>query len=171
MLFVVGYFGGSRYAVNPLAGIDAVVLDKPVVIASPMGVQLDERWQLLLVGDLSEDSCRRQLDRMTRIHNRLAHRADLTDRLSLIAVSILDADTHYRSNGQVVHWQIQTTDHAGLANLASQLGISNTATPKCHNQPLALIDPTGHLRALIPASMEPQAAAMDLERLIDQLMN
>jgi hypothetical protein len=54
-----------------------------------------------------------------------------------------------------------------LVGLAKQLGFPTADLLQCRNQPLALIDPIGRLRALVPASLEPQLAASDLERLLD----
>jgi hypothetical protein len=116
---------------------------------------------------MDDDGCRRQLGRMARIHNRLAQRDDLTQRLGLTAVSILGRHTPDQSEKQATHWQILTTDHEGLTNLARQLGITNAEPLRCQNQPLALIDPAGQLRALIPATVEPQVAALELARLIN----
>ena len=169
LLFIAGYFAGSRYAENPLQGLNIVPITEPVALSSPMGVQLGGHWQLLLLGDVAAEGCRRQLARMARIHNRLAHRADLTKQLGLLAVSINKGDTPLRSDAPTAHWQTHTTDHAGLLGLAKQLGILSADLLQCRDQPIALIDPMGRLRALVPASLEPKLAASDLERLLDHI--
>lgn len=167
VLFVVGYFAGSRYVGGPLSGLSAVTFGEPVELSPPMGVRLGGRWQLLVVGNMTEGGCQRRLATAARIFNRLAHRPDLTQRLGLLAVSSEASRLSKPPDAQVAYWEMQTTDEAGLAELARQLGLPAADLPQCRNQPLALLDTAGRLRALFPAHATPSVAAADLERILD----
>ena len=124
-------------------------------------------WQLLMVGDTSYPACRDRLLYMARIHNRLTHRPDLTKRLGLLAISVENGNTLDPSYAATPYWRLQHTHRAGLVSFAKQLGIADADPLRCRHQTLALTDPAGKLRALIPASQEPQTVATDLERILD----
>ncbi len=166
LLFVVGYFAGSRYASPPLGDVDAVVVETAPLLA-PAGVNLSGAWHVLAVGRGGTPACEQLLTRLVRVHNRLAHRRDLQDKLVFL---FLDAGDERR--GGAARPSVPTVtpvSPAAARGFGRQLGRSDEAALDCRGTPLALLDPEARLRALLPAAGDPVGAARDLERLLDHM--
>jgi phosphatidylserine decarboxylase len=165
LLFVVGYFAGSRYTSGPLQDLGLVLLPEPQALAGLADGPLPQRWQLLLVGDPAAPECRRQLAWLARVHNRLAQRVDFAEHLgvALVTTSAGTPDPAAHRSG----WQIETLPRDAALTLTRALGAPPHSALDCRGHAPALIDPQRRLRALLPSDLAPETVAADLERLLD----
>jgi hypothetical protein len=164
LLFVVGYFAGSRYANPPLDDVTAVLLETAPLMA-PAGVDLGGRWHLAAVGNTAEPGCRDLLRRLASTYNRLAHRPGLHAAINVVFLDA-QADTG-TSGGAAGHALVVGIAPQAARGFARQLGQGRSDALDCADAPLALLDPEVRLRALLPATSDPATAAHDLERLLE----
>jgi hypothetical protein len=164
LLFVVGYFAGSRYASPPLQDVAAVVLETPPLLTAA-GVDLRGDWHLLAVGDLGQASCRDLLARLVRVHNRLAAEPDVQARVKFIFLH--GQPTGTAAHDAAAHQLVAVVDTAVAHSLARQLGLTGKQALDCRDAPLGLVDDEAMLRALLPPATEPGRTARDLSRLLE----
>jgi hypothetical protein len=166
LLYVVGYFAGSRYARPPLEGLGAVVLNEPPMLLPPAGANLHKGWQLAAVGRLDAPGCASVRARMAQIHNRLAARRDLQEALNM-QLFAAGAGRSDDTESQVPH--IAPLSLEAARDLAAQFGQRSGAPLDCREAPLALVDQSGRLRALLPLGSDPATTATELTQLLDHL--
>ena len=97
ILFLVGYFNGSRYAIEPLAALNSVILPKPVAITALDLPSETKKWRLVVVNPHTVRDCRDRTAALIRIHNRLAHRHDVLQQLELAWVSTARSPENYQA--------------------------------------------------------------------------
>lgn len=164
LLFVVGYFAGSRYAGSPLQGLSLVLLPEPPTLSPPTGVTLTDRWRLLLVGDPDAAGCRSRLTWLVQVRNRLAHRTDLGERIGILLV--VPEDTQPYPTAEVPGWETAPVARAAALDLARQLGVPPAGALACIDSPPVLIDPQARLLALLPVDLAPATVAQDIEQVL-----
>ena len=164
LLFVVGYFAGSRYMAEPLQGLSIVLLPEPQPLLPPAGMTPVTHWQLLLVGDINISACRKQLAWLVQTRNRVAQRPELASRLTLLLV--VPELSVRPSSSEPPGWRTLAVSRPAAASLADQIGATDEQLD-CRGSFPGLLDPQGRLRALLPTDVPASSAAADLERVLD----
>lgn len=170
-LFLLGYQWGNQYQhsddeptringvlVRPVGTIPALSLH------DPLGQTFDKkdlsgRWTLMAVGDLTQASGQRAVQRLIDAYNRVADQPPLRRSLQLILIAVPDSPGLARDFDRLspaLH--VLSGDDEEVARIKAALGLSDAPEPT-----LFLFGPDANLIALLPASETGSEVAEDLK--------